>query len=289
VLVFSPHPDDDVISMGGTLIRLAEQGHDVHVAYQTSGNIAVFDDDAIRFADFAGDFNHIFGIDERRTAELEQHMEEFLKNKEPGQTDSPEVQKIKALIRYGEARAAARHCGVPLANLHFLDMPFYETGRVLKRLLSEEDIDIVARLLAEIQPHQVYAAGDLSDPHGTHRTCLSAILAAIERVKGLPWFAACEVWLYRGAWQEWDPEQIDLAVPLSPQELRRKIDAIFKHESQKDKALFPGSDEREFWQRAEDRNRETAKLYDQLGLAEYEAIEAFVRWEGGEGEPASAD
>ncbi len=280
VLIFSPHPDDDVISMGGTIIRLVEQGHDVHVAYQTSGNLAVFDDDAIRFADFAEAFNRIFGIDRGHSAGVEQHMEEFLRHKKPGQTDSAEVQKVKALIRYGEARAAARHCGVPLENLHFLDLPFYETGRVRKKPLGEDDVRILADLLERVRPHQLYAAGDLSDPHGTHRTCLNAVLRAIERVGDQDWFAPCEVWLYRGAWQEWEPHQIDMAVPLGPQELRRKIDAVFRHESQKDKALFPGSDEREFWQRAEQRNRATAQLYDRLGLAEYEAIEAFVRWQG---------
>ncbi|MGB2821465.1 MAG: glucosamine-6-phosphate deaminase [Phycisphaerae bacterium] len=280
VLVFSPHPDDDVISMGGTLIRLVQQGHDVHVAYQTSGNIAVFDDDAIRFADFARGFSLMFGIEQRRTEDIEQLMERSLRHKKPGQIDSPEVRKIKALIRFGEARAAARHCGASLENLHFLNMPFYETGSIRKDPLGEEDVRLVAELLAEIQPHQIYAAGDLSDPHGTHRTCLTAIFHAIERVKDQPWYAECDLWLYRGAWQEWDPEQIDMAVPLSPQELRRKRDAIFKHESQKDKALFPGSDRREFWQRAVQRNRATAALYDQLGLAEYEGIEAFVRWEG---------
>jgi len=280
VLVFSPHPDDDVISMGGTLIRLIRQGHDVHVAYQTSGNIAVFDDDAIRFADFARGFSRMFGIEPRRAEDIERLMERSLRNKKPGQIDSPEVRKIKALIRFGEARAAARHCGASLDNLHFLNMPFYETGSIRKDPLGEEDVRLVAALLAEMQPHQIYAAGDLSDPHGTHRTCLAAIFQAIERVKDQPWCAECDLWLYRGAWQEWEPEQIDMAVPLSPQELRRKRDAIFKHESQKDKALFPGSDRREFWQRAVQRNRATAALYDQLGLAEYEGIEAFVRWEG---------
>jgi glucosamine-6-phosphate deaminase len=280
VLVFSPHPDDDVISMGGTLIRLAEQGHEVHVAYQTSGSIAVFDADAIRFADFATGFNRLFGIDHERSVALERHVEEFLKGKQPGQVDSEEVRRIKTLIRRGEARAAARHCGIPLTRLHFLDMPFYETGRVVKRPLGEEDIRIVADLLRAVEPHQVYAAGDLSDPHGTHRTCFDAITRALAVVAGDPWRARCEVWLYRGAWQEWEPEQIGMAVPLSPKELARKIAAIFKHESQKDKALFPGSDEREFWQRAEQRNRTTAERYDRLGLAEYEAIEAFVRWDG---------
>jgi len=280
VLVFSPHPDDDVISMGGTLIRLLQQGHDVHVAYQTSGNIAVFDDDAIRFADFARGFSRMFGLAPRRAEDIERLMERSLRHKKPGQIDGPEVRKIKALIRLGEARAAARHCGASLENLHFLNLPFYETGSIRKDPLGEEDIRRVAELLEEVQPHQVYAAGDLSDPHGTHRTCLKAIFRAIERVKDQPWYAECELWLYRGAWQEWEPEQIDMAVPLSPQELRRKRDAIFKHESQKDKALFPGGDRREFWQRAVQRNRATAGLYDQLGLAEYEAIEAFVRWQG---------
>ncbi len=280
VLVFSPHPDDDVISMGGTLSRLVEQGHEVHVAYQTSGNIAVFDADAIRFGEFAAAFNRSFGIDEGRTGELEDHIEAFLRHKAPGQVDSPEVQRIKTMIRYGEARAAGRHCGLSNENLHFLDMPFYETGRVTKKPLSEADVGLIVELLREVQPHQVYAAGDLSDPHGTHRTCLKAVFEALGRMADEPWYARCEVWLYRGAWQEWEPDEIDLAVPLSPQELRRKIDAIFKHESQKDKALFPGPDQREFWQRAEQRNRATARLYDQLGLAEYEAIEAFVRWTG---------
>jgi glucosamine-6-phosphate deaminase len=281
ILIFSPHPDDDVISMGGTLMRMVDQGHDVHVAYQTSGNIAVFDDDATRFADFATAFNRGFGIDDDRSAQLEGHIEASLKRKTPGQADSAEVRRIKSLIRRGEARAAGRWCGVRPENLHFLDLPFYETGRVRKEPLGERDLEIIVDLLREIRPQQLYAAGDLSDPHGTHRTCLTAIHRALQRVADEPWYAACEVWLYRGAWQEWEPHHIDMAVPLSPQELRRKIEAIFKHESQKDKALFPGPDEREFWQRAEQRNRETARIYDRLGLAEYEAMEAFVRWRGG--------
>jgi glucosamine-6-phosphate deaminase len=280
VLIFSPHPDDDVISMGGTLIRLVEQQHEVHVAYQTSGNIAVFDDDAIRFADFAEEFNRTFGIDHDRSRELEGHIERFLRNKRPGEVDSAEVQQIKAMIRRGEARAAGRACGVLVERLHFLDLPFYETGRVRKKPLSDADVQIIVELLERVQPHQVYAAGDLSDPHGTHRTCLNAVCMALSRVSNQPWYKQCEVWLYRGAWQEWEPERIDMAVPLSPSELKRKISAIFKHQSQKDEALFPGSDEREFWQRAEQRNRETAQLYDRFGLPEYEAIEAFVRWDG---------
>lgn len=264
--------------MGGTLIRLADHGHEVHVAYQTSGNIAVFDEDAIRFADFATEFSRLFHIDAPNVAEIEDHIEQFLHNKQPGQVDSDEVQKIKALIRRGEARAAGRYCGVPTGNLHFLDMPFYETGRVRKKPLSGQDVRIIVDLLRRIEPHQVYAAGDLSDPHGTHRTCLTAIFRAFDQVRADAWVRQCEVWLYRGAWQEWEPQAIEMAVPLSPEELLRKRTAIFKHESQKDKALFPGIDEREFWQRAEDRNRQTARLYDKLGLAEYEAIEGFVRW-----------
>ena len=190
------------------------------------------------------------------------------------------MQKIKGLIRRGEAKAAGRYCGIPEERLHFLDMPFYETGRVRKKPLGEADIQLIVDLLEKVQPHQVYAAGDLSDPHGTHRVCLNAIMKAIDRVKKEDWFAHTEIWLYRGAWQEWEPEKIEMAVPLSPQEQMRKRIAIFKHESQKDRAVFPGSDAREFWQRAEDRNRATAELYDQLGLAEYEAIEGFVKWKG---------
>ncbi|MHB1156138.1 MAG: glucosamine-6-phosphate deaminase [Phycisphaerales bacterium] len=278
VLIFSPHPDDDVISMGGTLIRLVDQGHQVHVAYQTSGNIAVFDHDAIRFTDFVTDFNQAFGIDHKRSRELEQHIEQFLKHKKPGQVDSPEIQQIKGIIRRGEAKAAGRSCGVPYDQLHFLDMPFYETGTVRKKPLGEADIRIIVDLLQKLKPHQVYAAGDLSDPHGTHRVCLNAIMQAVGRIKNEAWFKQCQVWLYRGAWQEWEPEKIEMAVPISPQELMRKRAAIFKHQSQKDKALFPGSDMREFWQRSEARNRATAQVYDKLGLSEYEAIEGFVEW-----------
>jgi glucosamine-6-phosphate deaminase len=278
VLVLSPHPDDDVISMGGTLIRLADQGHEVHVAYQTSGNIAVFDSDAIRFARFAGDLMKMFRLESKAALNIGERIESGVSTKKPGQPDAHEMQQIKTLIRRSEAIAAGREAGICADRLHFLNMPFYETGAVRKKPLSEADIKIIEDLLENVRPHQIYAAGDLSDPHGTHRVCLAAILAAIERVKDRPWFEHSEVWLYRGAWEEWEPEQIEMAVPLSPQELLRKRLAIFKHQSQKDKAMFPGVDEREFWQRAEDRNRATAALYDKLGLAEYEAIEGFVRW-----------
>lgn len=280
VLVFSPHPDDDVISMGGTLIRLVDQGHEVHVAYQTSGNIAVFDDDAIRYAECAAEWNHYFNVSPQQAAEQKARVEEFLQDKKPGQVDSPDVQLIKTIIRRGEARSAGRCCGVPRERLHFMDMPFYETGRVKKKPLSEEDISMVVALLRRIRPHQIYAAGDLSDPHGTHRVCLNAVLTACHRCQQDDWFSVCEVRLYRGAWHEWGPHEIEIAVPLSPAEVDRKRNAIFKHQSQKDRALFPGPDMREFWKRAEDRNRDTAKLYDKLGLAEYEAIEGFVIWRG---------
>jgi len=282
VLVFSPHPDDDVISMGGTLIRLVDQGHEVHVAYQTSGNIAVFDDEAIRFADFVADYDEAFRFDEQPAETLYQRVVQFLENKQPGQVDSAEVQQIKGLIRRGEAKSACRYVGLnPEERAHFQDLPFYETGRVRKKPLGDEDIRLTMELLDRIQPQQIYAAGDLSDPHGTHRVCLAAIFEAVRRLKaaGTPWLADCWVWLYRGAWQEWDIDRIEMAVPLSPEELTRKRRAIFKHQSQKDRPLFPGADQREFWQRAEERNRTTAHLYDQFGLPEYEGIEAFVRWE----------
>jgi len=277
IVVFSPHPDDDVISMGGTLLRLVDQGHDVHVVYQTSGAIAVFDHDASRFAQFVVDVNREFGIDTDDSAELGLKIGEFLSNKQPGQVDSEEVLAIKTAIRCSEARAAGEYCGLPVGNMHFLNMPFYETGRVRKNELGQTDIDLVAEILREVKPHQIYAAGDLSDPHGTHRMCLTALKRALaEQVCDDPWFSECEIWLYRGAWQEWPMAEIEMAVPLSPGELARKRNAIFKHESQKDRALFPGRDQREFWQRAQGRNRVLAKRYDKLGLAEYEAMEAFV-------------
>jgi glucosamine-6-phosphate deaminase len=282
VIVFSPHPDDDVISMGGTFIRLCEQDHEVHVAYQTSGNIAVWDAAAVRHMDFVTEFAREFFGKDRETAEsIERHIESFVRHKKAGEVDSPELQRIKGLIRRTEARAAAVYSGVKEENIHFLDLPFYETGRVRKKPIGEEDVRITMELLEKVKPHQVYAAGDLSDPHGTHRVCLAAIFEALRRLKDRDWMKTCEVWLYRGAWQEWGVEDIEMAVPLSPEEVARKRTAIFKHESQKDRALFPGpNDPREFWQRAEDRNRNTAKLYDKLGLAEYEAIEGFVRWKG---------
>ncbi|WP_404308032.1 glucosamine-6-phosphate deaminase [Neorhodopirellula lusitana] len=280
IILFSPHPDDDVISMGGTLIRLVDQGHEVHVAYQTSGNIAVFDEDALRYAEFVEDFCKRFKLSPAGLDELGDHVDAFLRNKKAGQIDSEPVQDIKGLIRRSEAREGARCCGVADDRMHFLDLPFYQTGRVKKDPISDADVEITMNLLREIEPHQIYAAGDLSDPHGTHRTCLSVILQSCLRCQDDPWYSSSAVWFYRGAWQEWAPHQIEMAVPLSPAEVQRKRVAIFKHESQKDRALFPGSDAREFWQRAEARNAETARRYDALGLAEYAAIEGFVRWDG---------
>lgn len=280
IILFSPHPDDDVISMGGTLTRLAGQGHEIHVAYQTSGNLAVFDDDALRFAEFAADFLREFDNFSEPLQELTSKMIHGIRDKASGSVDISEVQRLKGLVRRGEAMAGARVCGVPDERLHYLDLPFYESGTVRKKPISEDDVRITVDLLREIKPHLIYAAGDLSDPHGTHRTCLDIVFAACEQCRDDDWFADNEIWLYRGAWQEWAPHEVEIAVPLSPQEVDRKRDAIFKHESQKDRALFPGSDAREFWQRAECRNAETAQIYDKLGLAQYQAIEGFVRWKG---------
>ena len=277
-LIFSPHPDDDVISMGGTFIRLVDQGHKVHVAYQTSGNIAVFDDDALRFADFVSDYHDALKLDDSLVDSIFSGIRSFLAEKNQAEPDSEEIKIIKGLIRRGEAKAACRYVGIPDENIHFLDLPFYETGKIRKKPIGPDDIAIVKKLIEEIKPHQIYAAGDLSDPHGTHRVCLEAIFQALRELKDQEWMKDCYVWLYRGAWQEWDIEDIEMAVPLSPEETDKKRRAIFKHQSQKDRPLFPGTDKREFWQRADDRTRSTAETYDQLGLAEYEAMEAFVRW-----------
>ncbi len=277
-IIFSPHPDDDVISMGGTFIRLVDNGNDVHVAYQTSGNIAVFDEDVLRFADFAVDYHDSFQMGGMEFKELYNRVQDSINNKVAGDVDSEEVKQMKALIRMGEAKAACRYVGVPDENVHFLNLPFYETGTVKKKPVGDDDVDIIVKLLREVKPHQIFAAGDLSDPHGTHRVCLEAIFMALDVVKDDKWTKDCYIWLYRGAWQEWGLSEVEMAIPLSPDEVTRKRKAIFKHQSQKDSALFPGSDAREFWQRAEDRNHATAVLYDKLGMAEYQAFEAFVRW-----------
>eukprot|EP01129_Flabellula_baltica_P007854 TRINITY_DN3077_c0_g1_i1.p1 TRINITY_DN3077_c0_g1~~TRINITY_DN3077_c0_g1_i1.p1 ORF type:complete len:705 (-),score=152.33 TRINITY_DN3077_c0_g1_i1:28-2106(-) len=276
ILVFSPHPDDDVISMGGTFIRLNEQGHEVHVAYQTSGNIAVWDDDVKRYANFVKIFMEAFEIPNVDMAsDIQNKIEEAIYQKTQDTPDSTELLKIKGLIRNSEARNAARYCGVVPENIHFLNLPFYETGTIQKQPLGDEDVSIVLELIREIRPHQIYCAGDLSDPHGTHRVCLTAIFRALDICKGDDWFQNCQVMLYRGAWEEWAPHEITLAVPLSPAEVLQKRYAIFKHQSQKDPIVFPGTDSREFWQRTEARNRDTAALFDKLGLPEYAAMEAF--------------
>jgi glucosamine-6-phosphate deaminase len=278
VIIFSPHPDDDIISMGGTFQRLVDQGHDVHVAYQTSGNIAVSDDETIRFIDFVVDFNKQFGIKNDKTSAIFDAAKSFLENKKDSEIDTPEVRQVKGLIRKGEAKNTCRFVGVPVENAHFMNMPFYETGQVQKAPLGKEDIDITAELIEKIKPHQIYAAGDLADPHGTHKVCLDAIMAAVDQIKHKNFMKDCWVWLYRGAWAEWEIHEIEMAVPMSPDQVIQKRFGIFKHQSQKDGVVFQGSDAREFWQRAEDRNGTTAELYNKLGLAEYQAMEAFVRW-----------
>ena len=277
ILVFSPHPDDDVISMGGTIIRLVEQGHKVHVAYMTSGNIAVFDYDAQRFIDFAESFNKIFGIDIEATAKVRENVHQFWGSKKPGQQDTEDLLKIKGLIRETEARAAALACDIPPEQLEFMDLRFYRTGTIAKAPIHPEDVTDIVKLFERLKPAQIYVAGELSDPHGTHRTCAEAIYEAVRRARKES--IDFEVWLYRGAWEEWEPHHIEMAVPLSPEIVEKKKLAIFRHQSQKDRAMFPGgSDKREFWQRAEERNRQTARTYDQLGLPEFYAVEAFVRW-----------
>jgi glucosamine-6-phosphate deaminase len=278
VIIFSPHPDDDIISMGGTFQRLVDQGHEVHVAYQTSGNIAVADDEAVRFAEFVVDFNEKFEANNPKANRVYREAVKFLKNKKDSEIDNAEVRFIKGLIRKGEAKNTCRYVGVQKENIHFLEMPFYETGMIQKKPLSEADYKIVADLIDEIQPHQIYSAGDLADPHGTHKVCLDAIVEAVNRLKHREYMVNCWIWLYKGAWAEWDIDQIEMAVPMSPDQVLKKRYGIFKHQSQKDGVVFQGTDSREFWQRAEDRNRGTAKIYNQLGLAEYEAMEAFVRW-----------
>ena len=278
IIIFSPHPDDDVISMGGTFLRLVDQGHEVHVAYQTSGNIAVFDEEVVRFADFYVDLKNNYEDQPSKTNSLYKKVLQAISNKRAGEIDTYLVQNIKSLIRRGEAKAACRYVGIPDGNVHFLDMPFYETGAIEKNPIGIADIEIISELITVIKPDQIYAAGDLSDPHGTHRVCLEAIFKSINSLKKSSFMSNCWLWLYRGAWQEWSVEEIEMAVPLSPSEVLRKKKAIFKHQSQKDTAVFPGSDEREFWKRAADRNQETAHKYHQLGLAEYEAIEAFKRY-----------
>lgn len=281
VIVFSPHPDDDVISMGGTIQRLVSQGHDVHIAYETSGNIAVGDEEVTRFMHFINGFNQIFGNSQDEVIVTKyKEIKQYLLNKKEGDFDTRDILDIKGLIRRGEARTACTYNHIPLSHVHFLDLPFYESGKIDKLPMSEKDVEIVRQLITEIKPHQIYVAGDLADPHGTHRKCTDAVLAAIDEEKkaGAEWLSDCRIWMYRGAWAEWEIENIEMCVPMSPEELRAKRYSILKHQSQMESAPFLGNDERLFWQRAEDRNRGTAKLYDSLGLACYEAMEAFVEY-----------
>ena len=279
VIIFSPHPDDDVISMGGTFQRLVNQGHEVHVAYQTSGNIAVGDEEVIRYISVLKSLNNKFDIE---SAKLQSKYDEILhflmheKTKED--LDTPDILFIKSRIRREEARSADRYVGLSDENVYFLDLPFYETGRVKKNPISEMDVHIMKDFIETIKPHQIYVAGDLADPHGTHKVCLDAILAAIDILKVEDWYKDCRIWMYRGAWMEWEIDHIEMAVPLSPEELRQKRNAILQHQSQMESAPFLGDDERLFWQRSEARNRATADMYWKLGLASYEAIEAFVEY-----------
>ena len=290
VIVFSPHPDDDVISMGGTIRRLIQQGHDVHIAYETSGNIAVADEEVRLYMHFINGFNQLFanGSDEVVKIRYREIMN-YLKDKQEGDGDNQAILTVKGLIRRGEARNACGYNHIHKDHIHFLDLPFYESGRIEKLPMSERDVEPIIALLEEIQPHQIYVAADLADPHGTHRKCTDAVLAAIDEIKkgsspsaGEPtqgsWLKDCRVWMYRGAWAEWDVADIEMCVPMSPEELREKRNAILRHQSQMEGAPFLGNDDRLFWQRAEDRNRDTAKKYDELGLACYEAMEAFVEY-----------
>jgi len=280
VIVFSPHPDDDVISMGGTFHRLCDQKHDVHVAYETSGNIAVGDDEVVRYCEYLRDVCDAYSPAESELRARAESIIRYLRfeKQDDGSPERPDVLFMKGTIRREEARHASRYCGLKDENIHFLDLPFYETGLVKKKPLSEEDVAIVKKLLLDIKPDEMFVAGDLADPHGTHKVCLDAVLAAIDEVKDQQWMRDCRVWMYRGAWAEWEMDHIEMAVPISPEQLRLKRNAILKHQSQAESAPFLGDDERLFWQRAEDRNRATAELYRQLGLASYEAIEAFVRY-----------
>ncbi len=277
-LVFSPHPDDDVISMGGTFIRLVDQGHDVHVAYQTTGNTAVWDTDVLRYIEFAIDLNDTLKMDSSKLRDIYGKMREFIKDKKPNDVDLEEILKTKGLIRKTEATAAARYAGLKDDHIHFMNLPFYEIGKHRKPKDYSEDIEQTKKLLNDIKPHQIFAAGDFADPHGTHIVCFNIIKEALlELKKTEDWVKDCWLWIYRGAWQEFDIDEIEMAVPLSPLEVLSKRQAIFQHQSQKDTPVFPGDDEREFWVRAEERNRHTAKVYHDLGFADYEAMEAFAR------------
>ncbi len=278
VIVFSPHPDDDVISMGGTLKRLVDQKHDVHVAYETSGNIAVGDEDMMRYVMLMDGVADRFGIDTEDWRKMSAAIREYVAQKQANDVDSKDIRYLKTKIRQCEARIACAYIGVKPDHVHFLNLPFYETGTIKKGDLTDRDVDIVRNLIESVKPHQIFVAGDLADPHGTHKVCTDAVLAAVDELKDEPWMQDCRIWMYRGAWAEWEIDHIEMAVPISPEELRFKRNSILKHQSQMENAPFLGDDDRLFWQRAEDRNRATAQLYEKLGLASYEAMEAFVEY-----------
>ena len=279
VLIFSPHPDDDIISMGGTFMRLHDQGHEVHVAYQASGNIAVTDEFVTRFLDFTVGFENIFEIDSTVSTNILDKTIAYINEKKSSEMDTAEIRSIKGLIRRCEARATCKYVGLTEDQIHFMNLPFYETGTIEKNPMSEDDVQLTVELIRKIKPHQIFAAGDLADPHGTHKVCIDIILAALQGLKkaGDEWLSDCWVWLYKGAWEEWDINEIEMAIPMSPDQVRKKRYGIFIHQSQKDSVPFQGSDNREFWQRAEERNANTADLYARLGLTRYAAMEAFVR------------
>jgi len=271
VLIFSPHPDDDVISMGGTFIRLVSQGHNVHVAYETSGNVAVHDDVVLQHMDCAFQLGFADKFDA---------VQKLVDSKVPGEPEPRELLEMKGAIRRSEARGAVRSFGLnDNTNAHFLNLPFYESGGIKKNPRTQADVDIIKQLVKDLKPHMIFMAGDLADPHGTHRVCTEAAMDALDQLReeGNPWMEDLHVWLYRGAWMEWELGRVDMAVPLSPDEVVKKRHAIFRHLSQKDIVPFPGEDPREFWQRAEERTSNTARLYDQLGMAEYQAIEVFLK------------
>ncbi|PHX74056.1 MAG: hypothetical protein CK547_05260 [Chitinophagaceae bacterium] len=280
VIIFSPHPDDDIISMGGTFIRLVQQGHEVHVGYQTSGNIAVSDEFVMRQIDFAVEFDSYFEIDKSVAGAIWKDALEFIKLKQPNQKDTPEIRNIKGMIRRTEARATCRYVGVKDENMHFMNLPFYETGLIQKNPPTDVDVKIHMDLIRKVKPHQIFAAGDFADPHGTHKVCFDVMYEALKRLKAEndESIADCTLWLYRGAWAEWDMWDIDMTIPMSPDQVLQKRNGIFIHQSQKDGVVFQGSDSREFWQRAEDRNAGTAKLFDDLGLPQYAALEAFMKF-----------
>ncbi len=280
VILFSPHPDDDIISMGGTFMRLHDQGHEVHVAYQTSGNIAVTDEFVTRFIDFAVGFENMFDIDDTKSKKILNDATGFLTTKKSTEKDSEAIRAIKGLIRRCEAKATCKYVGLTDNQIHFQNLPFYETGTIEKNPMGEADVQITMDLLSKIKPQQIYCAGDFADPHGTHKVCFDVVIEALKRLKeqDADWLTDCWLWLYKGAWQEWDITEIEMAIPMSPDQVVKKRHGIFIHQSQKDSVPFQGSDDREFWQRAEERNANTAKLFAQLGLTQYAAMEAFVRW-----------